>query len=171
MVKWRENCQQKRRDLIWQSDEFLQKRFRTFKIWYVRNLNQSYFSLTSYDFSSSPLSFFFLRGENISFLYRKNWKNESKIWKLETIHRIPINHQSNKMEDFFDLNDMRNIHPEYIYISTNKLFDDLLFKKKKKIATINQCFPIYLSSTLCIIFTFSVFAQFARFSTNISFLA
>lgn len=131
MVKWRENCQPKRRDLISQSDEFLQKRFRTFKIWYVRNLNQSHFSLTSYDFSSSPLSFFFLRGENISFLYRKNWKNKSKIWKLETIHRIPINHQSNKMEDFFDLNDMRNIHPEYIYICTNKLFDDLLFKKKK----------------------------------------
>lgn len=100
-----------------------------FKIWYVKSLSQSHFSLTSYDFLLSSRSFIFLRGEDISFLYRKNWKNKSKIWKLETeisnSNKSPIEQNGR----FFD--ERYEKHPSCIYISTNKLFEDLLFKKKK----------------------------------------
>lgn len=73
------------------------------------------------------------------------------------------------MEDFL-MNDTRNIHPVYIFLQTN-YSKTYYLKKKKKIATINQRFPIFPLLKLCIIFTISVFAQFARFSTNISFPA
>lgn len=112
--------------------------------------------------------FFFLRGENISFLCRKNWKNKSKIWKLETVHRIPpINHQIEQNGRYFDVRYEK--HPSCIYIYFYKLFEDLLFKKKRRKncndkSTLSY-FPLLKP---CIIFTFSVFAQFARFSTNIS---
>lgn len=102
--------------------------------------------------------FFFLRGENISFLCRKNWKNKSKIWKLETVHRIPpINHQIEQNGRYFDVRYEK--HPSCIYIYFYKLFEDLLFKKKRRKncndkSTLSY-FPPYSNRVLFLLFQFS----------------
>lgn len=74
--------------------------------------------------------FFFYEARIFLFFIVKNWKNKSKIWKLETeisnSNKSPIEQNGR----FFD--ERYEKHPSCIYISTNKLFEDLLFKKKKK---------------------------------------